>query len=416
MITGMNITLIVGGSVASYRSVELTRELVRKGARVHVVMTEAAREYITPLTFQSLSGNQVTASLFDELKENRLSHVWLADHANLVVVAPATADLMAKAACGIADDVATTVLLGAKAPVIFAPAMTGPMWASAVTQRNVATLRELGMMVIDPREEELVSGWLGAGRFTGTEDVLHALQLVTTPKDLSGSRIIVTAGPTREALDPIRFISNRSTGKMGYAIAQVAQWRGAQVTLISGPTALVPPRGVQLEEVSSAQEMYDQVVKLVRDPGGERADGESGRAAQLVFMASSVCDHRPASVSKTKFKQHNKQNYSLTLVPTADILQELGDNRTAIEEETKRRMLLVGFTTESGDEDELLTWAREKLERKDGDLMVGNYADEIYGRDTNRVWLLDRTGRQEEIAAPDRLVLASKIISAALRL
>jgi phosphopantothenoylcysteine decarboxylase/phosphopantothenate--cysteine ligase len=418
MISGISITLIVGGSIAAYKSAELVRELVKQGARVNVVMTDSATKFISPLTLQTLSDSRVSNDLFDAEREAKISHITLADSADVVLVAPASADLIAKAANGIADDLPTTVLLATTAPVIFAPAMNVNMWKHPATVANLEILKGRGAHIVDPGEGELACGWLGAGRFAEISEIIDGIELSISKKDLSGSRVIVTAGPTREMIDPIRFVSNRSTGKMGMALARAARWRGADVKLVCGPTQLKAPDGIELFPVVSAQEMHDKVMELVSSPvlSHQDTDPDDTRGKQFVFMAAAVTDHRPESESEIKIKHEKDQNYALSMVPCPDILHELGQRRAAIEKESACPLKLVGFAAETGGkEKELLAWARGKLERKNADMIVGNFADDAFAKDTNRVWLLDRNGRQEEVAAADKQLIADKIIKAALR-
>ncbi len=418
MISGISITLIVGGSIAAYKSAELVRELVKQGARVRVVMSDSATKFISPLTLQTLSDSRVANELFDAEREAKISHISLADTADVVLVAPASADLIAKAAHGIADDLPTTVLLATSAPVIFAPAMNVNMWTHPATVENVATLKSRGVHIVEPGEGELACGWLGAGRFAETEEILDSIELLTSKKDLTGSRVVVTAGPTREMIDPIRFVSNRSTGKMGMALARAARWRGADVKLVCGPTQIAPPFGVDVFPVVSAREMHDTVMEIVRSPvcPQQSTATDDARSKQFVFMAAAVTDHQPENQSDIKLKHEKDKGYALSMVPCPDILHELGQRRTEIESESSCPLKLVGFAAETGgQEEELLSWARGKLERKNADMIVGNFADDAFGKDSNRVWLLDKVGRQEEVATADKQLVADKIIKAALR-
>ncbi len=414
MFAGKNITLLIGGSIAAYKSAELVRELVKQGARVHVVMSEAATKFISSLTLQTLSGNPVTTDLFDERKEGDISHIWLADHADLVLVAPATADIIAKVAAGLAGDALTAVLLATKAPVVIAPAMNVNMWSNQITQGNVAKLRSVGMHFVEPEEGELACGWVGQGRLAENESILSLMAYVLVPKDLRGSHVVVTAGPTREPIDPIRFVSNRSSGRMGYALARVAYLRGAHVSLISGPTSLAAPAGVEFYRVNTAAEMHAKVFELVMRVEPQLSTGS--RPSQFVFMAAAVTDHSPVAPAKSKIKHDKSKSYALEMEPSPDILKELGVRRSEIEQSSQAVLKLVGFAAETSEDDaELIGWATEKLKNKNADLMVGNPANESFERNTNRVWLLDQSGRQEEIATADKEVVASKIISAALR-
>lgn len=411
MISNLTVTLIVSGSIAAYKSAELTRELVKRGGKVHVVLTKSGAEFITPMTLQTLSGHKTAMDMFAEDREAEIGHIKLADSANAVLCAPATANLIAKAAAGIADDLASTILLATKAPVIFAPAMNVNMWLNPVTQRNVALLKELGCHFVEPDRGELACGWEGPGRFPEIAKIVDCLNYAVSSKELQGAKVTVTAGPTRESMDPIRFLSNRSTGKMGFALARTARGLGASVTLIAGPTSLKPPYDVHFVPVNTAEEMREAVMNSVMEPQHEH----DGRMPQYLFMAAAVSDHRPASASSRKLKYDKSKGYELSMEPCPDILQILGDTRQQIEHASGRPLVLTGFAAETGDAEELLLSARDKLNKKKVDLIVGNFADDSFEKDTNRVWLLDREGRQEEIATADKHFVAARIIRAALR-
>ncbi len=412
MISGLNITLLVSGSIAAYKSAEITRELSRRGAKVHVVMSKAATEFITPLTLQTLSGNLVTTDLFDEVREAQINHIRLADNADLILVAPATADLIAKAAMGLADDALSTVLLATRSPIVYAPAMNVNMWENAITQENVNKLKSFGSSFINPAHGELACGWFGQGRLAEMDSIIHGIEYAVTNKDLKGSHIVVSAGPTREMIDPIRFISNKATGRMGFALARIAQLRGAKVSLVSGPTSLSVPLGVDYYPVINACQMRDKIFDLVSK---ETKSEDNSYPIQYVFMTAAVSDHGPAGVSSTKMKQDKKSSYKLEMVPSPDILQELGDNRAKIEEKSKRVLKLIGFSAENGDDEEIIAWAKDKLYKKNVDMILGNNIEDGFEKTTNRVWVLDRQGRQEEFANADKEVIARKIIDAALR-
>lgn len=407
-----NVTLLVGGSIAAYKSAEIVRELVKEGCRVSVGMSKAAQEFITPLTMQTLSNRPVFCDLFDLHSEATIGHIQIADKADVVVVAPATADILAKAAAGMADDVVTTVLLAAKCPVLFVPAMNVNMWEHPAVRRNVDVLRAMGMHVAEPESGELACGWTGPGRLPEVRHIVQLIQGQMTPKDLTGSHVIVSAGPTREPLDPIRFLSNRSSGRMGYAIARNAVQRGAVVSLVTGPTSIDPPLGVIVYRVNTAQEMRTQMMELV-SRGAQGVDATP--LTQFVFMVAAVSDHRPKHPSPTKLKTNNQKPFSLELEPTTDILHEIGEKKSDLEKQCGRVIRLVGFAAETGDPEEVLDWAKSKLEAKNLDLVVGNLADEAFEKDTNRVWLLDRIGRQEEVSTAEKDLIASLIISAALK-
>jgi phosphopantothenoylcysteine decarboxylase/phosphopantothenate--cysteine ligase len=378
-------------------------------------MTASACEFVTPLSLQTLSGAPVTLNMFDPADEITVSHIALADKADVLIVAPATANIIAKAAAGIADDTASAIMLACKAPIVIAPAMNVNMWNNAATKRNVEALQERGVHFVGPEAGDLACGYQGQGRLCEVERIVDFTESVLCPKDMLGTKVVIAAGPTREHIDPIRFVSNRSSGKMGFALARAARNRGARVTLITGPTYLTPPDGVKCLRVGSAQEMRDAVLAKVNEPITADA-GEAALRKQFVFMAAAVTDHRPTEVSSRKVKKEKDKSYSLDMEPSPDILQELGSSRASIERNSKSRLVLVGFTAETGDEEELLRFAREKLERKNADLMVGNFAEDSFERDTNRVWLLERDGGQEEVATADKLFIAGRIIRAALPL
>ncbi|MCB0343910.1 MAG: bifunctional phosphopantothenoylcysteine decarboxylase/phosphopantothenate--cysteine ligase CoaBC [Bdellovibrionales bacterium] len=411
MISGSTIVLMVGGSIAAYKSAELIRLLKKKDARVRVVLTEAGAKFITPMTLQTLAGERVRAETFSLQEEAAVGHIELADSADAVLVAPATADLIAKAANGIADDLCTTVLLASTAPLVFAPAMNVNMWNNAATQENVSKLRARGALVLEPGDGFLACGWTGSGRLPEYDAILQALGTATSPQDYAGTRVLVTAGATREHLDPIRFVSNRSSGKMGYAIAQSAASRGADVTLISGPSALTPPAGVKTINVTTALEMHRAVMEQVGAPADLKKHQK-----QYVFMVAAVSDHRPAEISSSKLKHSKDEEYSIRMVPSPDILRELGSTRESIEAQSGMPLRLIGFAAETGEQDELIAWAQEKLTKKNSDLIVGNFAHDSFEKNTNRVWLLDRTGRQEEISTADKLLVAAKIVARARKL
>src|SRR5205807_7666934 len=277
---GRELILGVTGSIAAYKAVYLLRELTRAGARVSVCLSEHAREFVGPLTFRTLSGRAVLSNLFDPQSDEAVEHVALAERAQAVLVAPATANVLAKAAHGIADDFLTTLLLAARAPVLMVPAMDGGMWEHAAVTANVATLRRRGVTVLEPDTGALASGLSGKGRFPEVEDIVEALRRVLVPvRDLTGERLLVTAGPTREPIDPVRYISNRSSGKMGYGLATAALRRGAQVTLISGPTLLTPPPGAVFVPVQTAEDMREAVLQHLA-------------AATVVIKAAAVADYR----------------------------------------------------------------------------------------------------------------------------
>jgi phosphopantothenoylcysteine decarboxylase/phosphopantothenate--cysteine ligase len=386
-LAGRRIALGVTGGIAAYKSAELVRLLVKAGATVQVIMTEGAQRFITPMTLQVLSGRAVATELFDPDQESRIGHIRIADEAELLVIAPATANAIAKLACGIADDLLTTIALATRAPLVLAPAMNVNMWQHPQTQENVARLCGRGARVVGPDAGDLACGWVGAGRLVQPAEIVdacvHALGL--HPRDLEGVALLVTAGPTHEAIDPVRYLANRSSGKMGFALAAQAAARGARVTLVAGPVALPTPAGVaERLDVTSAAEMRAAV--LTRE-----------EAAACVVMAAAVADYRAATAATAKLKRGDG-GLTLALEQNPDILAELALRRR----ERGRGPLLVGFAAETGD---LERRAGDKLARKGCDLLVGNDVSEPgsgFGTDTNRVTLFAPG------AAPRRLPLLSK--------
>ncbi|MDR3564858.1 MAG: bifunctional phosphopantothenoylcysteine decarboxylase/phosphopantothenate--cysteine ligase CoaBC [Negativicutes bacterium] len=389
MLTGKNIVLGVTGGIAAYKAVEVVSRLKRAGAAVHVIMTRAATHFVTPLTFREMSGNPVIVEMWDEPKQWNVEHIALATLADLFLIAPATANIIGKIAGGIADDALSTTVMATKAPVVLAPAMNSNMYLNPVVQQNIAKLAGLGYHIIPPAEGMLACGIEGPGRLpepSAIVDIVSALLAVAL--DMTGRKILVTAGGTREPLDPVRFLGNRSSGKMGYALARAAAARGAQVVLVSGPTGLPQPAGVSLRKVETAAEMRQAVLAEFGD-------------CDIVIKAAAVADYRPMEICEHKIK---KQNETLTLVleRTPDILAELG--------RLKSRQLLVGFAAETR---ELLAAAKEKLTRKNLDLIVANDVTQPgagFNADTNIVKLLYRDGRVEELPQMTKEVLAGIIL------
>ena len=372
---GRRILLGITGSIAAYKAAVLCRLLKCTGAEVRVVMTPLAKQFITPLTMATLSKNPILVEFFDPENGAWNSHVALGEWADCLLIAPATANTLAKMAAGIADNLLLTTYLSARCPVVVSPAMDLDMYAHEATQQNLRTLRTRGVEIIEPAEGELASGLRGKGRMAEPEQIATfvAELLDEKKKSLAGKRMIVTAGATIEAIDPVRFISNHSSGKMGYAIAGELAARGAEVTLITGRTALDTPRGVHRVEVLSAAEMYTEAV---------RAFGEADGAV----MCAAVADYTPAEVAPTKIKKQEGE-MTLTLRRTQDIAAELGRN--------KGNRLLVGFALETDDEE---AHAEEKLRRKNFDFIVLNSLRDPgagFRGDTNKVTFIDRAGREE---------------------
>ena len=375
MLKGKHILLGITGSIAAYKAAVLCRLLKTAGAEVQVVMTPLAKQFITPLTMATLSKNPILVEFFDPENGAWNSHVALGEWADCFLIAPATANTLAKMAHGIADNLLLTTYLSSRAPVVVAPAMDLDMFAHATTQRNLAELRRTGVHIIEPADGELASGLAGKGRMAEPAQIAAFVDalLDEKKKSLQGKRFIVTAGATIEAIDPVRYISNHSSGKMGYAIAGELAARGAEVTLITGRTALSTPRGVRRVEVLSAAEMYTEAVRAYAE-----ADGG--------VMCAAVADYTPAEVAQTKIKKHDG-GMTITLRRTQDIAAELGRQ--------KGDRLLVGFALETDDEE---VHAEEKLRRKNFDFIVLNSLRDAgagFRGDTNKVTFIDRAGREE---------------------
>lgn len=389
-LNGKRLVLGVTGSIAAYKAVSLLRLLVREGAAVSVVMTASAKQFVTPLTFEVLSGRPVSHDLFETHQEMR--HLTLPAEADAVVIAPATAHMVAKAALGLADDLLSTMLLTSRCPLVMAPAMDGDMWGHETVVAHAEALRRRGTVLVEPEEGPLASGRVGAGRMADEQKILSAVQsAVLRKQDLIGRRILVSAGPTQEPIDPVRFISNRSSGKMGYAVASAASERGAQVVLVSGPSDLLPPARVEIVPVITAEDMAKALFARLS-------------WADTVVMAAAVADFRAAKPAARKLKKKERVWTSLDLEPTSDILQELSARRTG--------QLLVGFAAET---DDLLAHAREKLHAKGVDLMVANdvtIEGSGFGSHANQAALIDRTGRTVEWPLMPKRELADRILDA----
>lgn len=397
----MRITLGVTGGVAAYKAAELVRRLQQEGHSISVVMTRAAREFVTPLTFAALSGQKVITDLFGDSSsgganlESAIEHIAVAQRTDLLLVAPATADIIAKFARGVADDFLTTLYLACTAPVVIAPAMNVNMWNHAATQENVGTLRARSVKIVEPDEGYLACGMTGPGRLAGLEDILGAVHEVTKAlRDLEGETVLVSAGPTREDLDPVRYITNRSSGKMGYAVAEAAAKRGAKVILISGPVILETPAGVERVDVRTAEEM-------------RRAVGERFPEASIAVLAAAVSDYRPAELRAEKIKKSNTP-LAISLEPTTDILAEVATR--------KGQKIVVGFAAET---DQVAENARKKLASKNADLMVANDVTAEgagFDSDTNVVTLFSRDGRDLALPKMPKSEVAERVLDEVLRL
>ncbi len=385
---GKRIVLCVTGSIAAYKAVSLLRTLVENGAEVSVVMTPSATQFVAPLTFEVLSGRPVLQQLFAD--DQPMPHLQATEDADLVLVAPATANSLAKCALGLADDLLGTLFVSARCPIVMAPAMDVEMWDHAAVTAHTWTLRERGVVVLEPEEGPLASGLTGKGRLPAEHVILDAVRSrLALQRDWSGQRVLVSAGPTREPIDAVRFITNASSGKMGYAMAEAVAQRGAEVVLVSGPTALPCPPNVTCVPVLTAEEMYREL------------DARFAWATVLV-MTAAVGDFRPRSPSSEKVKKHQWTGEPLELERTPDILQTLSRKRT--------HQVLVGFAAESED---LLANGRKKLHQKNLDLLVINRitgAQSAFGNDTNEVILLPRHGTPIEVERLPKRVLADRIL------
>jgi phosphopantothenoylcysteine decarboxylase / phosphopantothenate---cysteine ligase len=391
---GKTVVLGLTGGIACYKSAELVRELVKAGATVRVMMSAGAQQFITPLTLQTLSGHAVATDTFDLTQESAIGHIELADSADAVVIAPATANVIGKLAAGIADDLITTVLLAVRAPVVLAPAMNVNMWENPIVQANLSRLRTHGYRVVEPDAGFLACGWEGKGRLPDTRVLVAEIERALSVQDLRDQRVLVTAGPNREPIDPVRFISNRSTGKMGFAVAAAAWRRGAVVTLVAGPTTLPTPHGVRRRDVTTAEEMRQAVHAELDD-------------ATMLFKAAAVADYRPVRVASTKLKK-GSGGMTLELERTVDILAELPPRRQGC--------VVVGFAAET---DEVLANAERKLREKHLDLIVANDVAGTqtgFAVDTNAVILIDRHGHREHVPLMSKDAVADRILDHALRL
>ncbi|MCI8303362.1 MAG: bifunctional phosphopantothenoylcysteine decarboxylase/phosphopantothenate--cysteine ligase CoaBC [Lawsonibacter sp.] len=395
MLKGKTILLGVTGGIAAYKAAALASALVKLHAHVEVVMTAHATEFIAPLTFEQLTGNRCMVDTFDRNFAHQVEHIALADRTDLVMIAPATANVCAKLAHGLADDMLTTTVLACACPKLIAPAMNTKMFENPVTQENLNVLRKYGWEVIAPSSGRLACGVVGAGKLPEPEQLLqHILRRIALPHDLAGKHILVTAGPTQEALDPVRYLTNHSTGKMGYALAKVAMLRGAQVVLVSGPTSIAPPPFVEVENVRCAQEMFEAV--------SARQDW-----ADFIFKAAAVADYTPVQYAGDKLKKKDA-DLSIPLKRTQDILKHLGEHR-------RPGQVLCGFSMETRD---MVENSRAKLERKNLDMICANnlkVAGAGFGTDTNVMTVITRTG-MEELPLMSKEAAAARILDIAVGL
>ncbi len=387
MIKDKNIVVGVTGGIAAYKACELVRGLVKKEATVQVVMTKNATEFITPLTMQTLSGKKVAINTFDLDWESEIGHIALADSADLIVVAPATASFIGKVANGIADSLLATVILATKAPIILCPAMNVNMYENPAVQDNLAKLSERGFILMEPGEGELACGWEGKGRLPDIDIILGEIEKTLTPNDMSSEKVLITAGATREFIDPVRYISNPSSGKMGYALAKEASNRGAEVVLISGKTSLCPIPGVRTINVENSDDMYKSVM--------EHLDWST-----IVIKAAAVGDYTPEKAENGKIKKGDKDRV-LKLKRTRDILEQIGKK--------KNGRIVVGFAAET---DDLINNAKDKLKRKNADMIVANNISQKgagFEEDTNIAHLVYGENIEELPLMPKSL-MAQKIL------
>ncbi len=383
--------IIVGvtGSIAAYKACELVRNLVKKDAEVQVVMTKNASRFITPLTLQTLSGNRVADDAFDLEWESKIGHIHLADTTDLIVVAPASASFIGKLANGITDNLLTTVIVASKAKVIICPAMNVNMYGNTLVSENIEKLKKAGYLVVEPYEGDLACGWEGKGRLADIEDISLEIEKELSPKDLKGKKILITAGATREFIDPVRFISNPSSGKMGYSIAKAAWMRGGDVTLITGYAEIPAPYGVNTIRVESADEMYNAVMANMK-------------GMDVIIKAAAVSDYKTSS-KKTKKIKKTAKSITLELTKTKDILKDIGSN--------KNGTFLVGFAAES---ENISENSKKKLKNKNLDLIVANDIKQEgagFGTDTNIVSIMSKDGKKYELPLMAKEELGHEILN-----
>jgi len=393
MLANKTIVLGVTGSIAAYKAVDLASKLTQAGATVDVVMTKAATEFITPLTFRSITHRWVGSEMFEATPQFDIEHIALADRANLVVIAPATANIIAKLAAGIADDLLCCTVLATKAPIILAPAMNVHMYENPITQDNLAKLRSRGFSIVEPAYGALACQNVGMGRLADVDHILATVhEILGMRSDLVGKHIIITAGGTQEPIDPVRHIGNRSSGKMGYALAEAARDRGAKITLVSASSTLPLPTGVEVIPVQTALQMREEVFKATPK-------------ADILIMAAAVADYRPITISKNKLKKEKAPQMRLELVRNPDILSEV-----------KGKLIKVGFAAES---ENLIRNAKAKLKEKGLDLVIANditAVDSGFDVDTNKVVLIDRRGNTEDLPLMSKSEVAHKILDKTVEL
>jgi phosphopantothenoylcysteine decarboxylase / phosphopantothenate---cysteine ligase len=387
MFKNKTIVLGVTGSIAAFKAAELASQFTKAGARVNVVMTESAQKFITPLTFRNITGRPVVTQMFELASEYSVEHVALAEAADLVVIAPATANIIAKLAAGIADDMVSCTVLATKAPVLIAPAMNVNMYENTITKDNIAGLIQRGFTFVEPEVGRLASGKIGKGRLTELSNIVEAaIRIFNKRNDLHGNNIVITAGGTQEPLDPVRCLTNYSSGKMGYALAEAARNRGAKVTLITAPTSLNKPANVDIVNVVTADEMFKAVKKVMVK-------------ANVLIMAAAVADYKPVAFSSQKIKRQMKSDLMLRLERTTDILGGIKGN-----------FIRIGFAAES---ENLIQNAKEKLNKKQLDLIVANdvtIKGSTFGSDNNQVVIIDKKGKVDSLPLLPKFEVADRIL------
>ena len=392
MLANKTIVLGITGSISAYKAADIASKLTQAGARVEVVMTESATKFIGPLTLRAITKRPVVTDMFELTAEFKIGHIALAEAAEVVTIAPATANIIARLAAGIADDMLTCIVLATEAPVIVAPAMNVNMFQNSITQDNLAKLKARGFTIVEPGYGRLASGKTGLGRLAEVDEIIGTIkQVLGRSGDLAGKRIVVTAGGTQEPIDPVRHIGNRSSGKMGYAVAEAARDRGAEVKLITAPTSLLEPAGMEVVHIKTAAEMKEAVAKAVAQ-------------ADALIMTAAVADYQPKTVAKAKIKKETP-SLTLELIRTPDILSEV-----------KGEFLRVGFAAESED---IVANARQKLDKKRLDLIVANDitdADSGFGADTNKVTLIDKQGSVDSLPLLSKRETADRILDKVVEL
>ncbi len=392
MIANKTVVLGITGSIAAYKAADIASKLTQAGAKVEVIMTESATRFIAPLTLRNITGRPVVTDMFDLTSEYSVEHVALAEAADAVVIAPATANIIARLAAGIADDMLACTVLATEAPVIIAPAMNGNMFQNPITQENLAKLKARGFTFVDPACGRLASGKIGLGRLAEVEGIIATIKrAIGRSGDLAGKRIVVTAGGTQEPIDPVRHIGNRSSGKMGYALAEAARDRGAEISLITAPVSLAEPAGMAVTRVTTTAQMKEAVAKAVTE-------------ADALIMAAAVADYQPKTTAKAKIKKE-ASTLTLKLVRTPDILGEVKGN-----------FLRVGFAAESED---MVANARQKLQRKKLDLIVANDITDTesgFDVDTNKVTIIDKQGKTDSLPLLTKREVADKILDRVAKL